>query len=371
MPFFGAHFSIAGGTDNAALRAREVGADCFQLFVKSPSQWRFAALTDEEVGRFKAAVRGDDLPVPPHKTAPLGRSVRVRQPAPPARPAGGSTIRNPLSPLVGHASYLVNLASPDDALYERSRQCLLEELDRAERLGLDDFVLHPGAHMGSGEEAGLGRIATALTWLHEQRPGRRTRILLENTAGAGTVLAGRFEHLGYLIRRCNASAQSGDVQSGAAAALPFGSRLNTGAPPAAVQSTLRNLPDLPDRQAGPQSAKPFWLGVCIDTCHLFAAGYDLRTAVALDATLAQLDAAVGLDRVRVIHANDCRGGLGSHLDRHAHIGRGHLGSAAFRLLVNHPALRHLPFIIETPKEDDSGREMDPVNLKVLRRLVER
>ena len=284
MPRFGAHLSIAGGVDRAVARAGQVGAECLQLFVKSPSQWRFAPLAEEEAARFRAAAT----------------AARLR-------------------PLIGHASYLVNLAGPDDALYEKSRRCVLDEWDRAQRLGLDGFVLHPGAHMGSGAAAGLARIAIALDWLHQERPGRRCRILLETTAGAGTVMGGRMEHLRYLLESCESPAR---------------------------------------------------LGVAIDTCHLFAAGYDLRTAAAIDETLGKLDEAAGLERVLVVHANDAKGALGSGLDRHAHIGRGKLGREAFRLLVNHPALAALPFILETPKHDARGRDMDPVNLRTLRGLVE-
>jgi deoxyribonuclease-4 len=287
MPRFGAHLSMAGGMDQAALRARKLRADTLQLFVKSPSQWRSAALTDDVAARFRDEAR------------------RAR-----------------LEPLVGHASYLVNLASPDAALYEKSRRCVLEEWDRAERLGLDCLVLHPGAHMGSGEAAGLEQIARALRWLRRERPARTAMILLETTAGAGTVMGGRFEHLQQLTAAC----------------------------------------DPPGHQAP-------WLGVCIDTCHLWAAGYDLGTARAIDDTLGRLDEAVGLERVKVVHVNDARGGLGSHLDRHEHIGRGQLGKEAFRLLIHHPALAALPFILETPKEDARGRPMDPVNLRTLRRLA--
>jgi len=283
MPRFGAHFSIAGGVDRAAERAREVKADCLQMFVKSPSQWRFATLSEDEVRRFRTT----------------------------AREAG-------LRPLVGHASYLVNLAGPDETLYEKSRRCVLEEWDRAERLGLDYLVLHPGAHMGSGAAAGLARIALALDWLHHERPEHKARILLETTAGAGSALCGRMEHFRYLFQSCEA----------------------------------------PER-----------MGVTIDTCHLFAAGYDLRTHAAVEDTLGKLDAAVGLSRVLVVHANDAKGELASHLDRHEHIGRGNLGREAFRLLLHHPALAALPFILETPKHDARGREMDPANLRTLRQFV--
>ena len=283
MPRFGAHLSIAGGVEKAVDRARDLRADCLQLFLKSPSQWRFAPLSKETVERFRAAAQEADL-----------------------------------RPLVGHASYLVNLASPDPLLYEKSRRCLLEEWDRAARLGLDFLVLHPGAHMGSGERAGLDRIVLALDWLHRRRPGRKTRLLLETTAGAGTVLGGRLEHLAYLLE---------------------------------------------------SSAAQDRLGIAIDTCHLFVAGYDLRTPAALEETLGRLDEAVGLGRVRVVHANDARGGLGSGRDRHESIGRGRIGREAFRRLVHHPALAALPFILETPKFDARGREMDPINLRCLRRLA--
>jgi deoxyribonuclease-4 len=285
MPLFGAHLSIAGGVDRAVARGRDLRADCLQIFLKSPTQWRFGPLTDEAVGRFRAAARKGTVP---------------------------------LAPLAGHVSYLVNLASPDTDLYEKSRRCILEEWDRAARLGLDYLVLHPGAHMGSGAAAGLARISLALDWLHRERPGNPCRILLETSAAAGTELCGRFEHLRYVLESCEAGAR---------------------------------------------------LGVGIDTCHLFVAGYDLRTPAAVDDTLGKLDAAVGLSRVAVVHANDAKGGLASGLDRHEHIGRGRLGKAAFRVLVNHPALAALPFILETPKEDARGRAMDPVNLRALRRLV--
>ena len=283
MPRFGAHLSIAGGVERAVERAREIGADCLQLFVKPPQQWRFQPLDDKDAERFRSAAAG----------------------------AG-------LAPLVGHASYLVNLASPDETLYEKSLRCLLAEWDRAERLGLEFLVLHPGSHTGSGEEAGLARVARALDRLHRERPGHRSRILLETTAGAGSTLGGRLEHLKYLVETCEAG----------------------------------------DR-----------LGIAIDTCHLFATGYDLRTPSAVDETLGKIDEAVGLRRVGVVHANDAQGGLGSRRDRHEHIGRGKIGREGFRALVNHPALAALPFILETPKRDARNREMDPVNLRTLRQLV--
>jgi deoxyribonuclease-4 len=296
MPRFGAHLSIAGGVERAVERACAIRADCLQLFVKPPQQWRFQPLHDKDAERFRSSAAG----------------------------AG-------LSPLVGHASYLVNLASPDEALWEKSVACLLAEWDRAERLGLAYLVLHPGSHTGGGEAAGLARIAGALERLHRERPtspgrslpavagpGQRCRILLETTAGAGSTLGGRLEHLKYLVE----TSEAGDR-----------------------------------------------LGIAIDTCHLFVAGYDLRTQSAVDETLGKIDEAVGLRRVAVVHVNDAKGALGSRRDRHEHIGRGRIGREGFRALVNHPALAQLPFILETPKRDARGRAMDPVNLRTLRRLV--
>ena len=284
MPRFGAHLSTAGGVSQAACRARDLGCDCLQIFVKPPQQWRFQNLDDEEVARFHAAVQE----------------------------AG-------LEPVVAHASYLVNLASPNQALCEKSVACLLTEWDRAEALGLSGLVVHPGSHTESGEAAGLERVAEALSRLSRERPDRRTPILLETTAGAGSTLGGTFAHLAHLFEVC------GD---------------------------------------GPP------LGLAIDTCHLWAAGYDVASAEGIEATLAELDAAVGLSCLAVVHANDAKGERGSHLDRHAAIGRGKIGRAGFKRLVNHPALRHLPFILETPKKDARGRPMDPVNLRTLRGLVQ-
>jgi len=283
MPRFGAHLSIAGGVSRAACRARDLGCDCLQVFVKPPQQWRFQVLDDEEIARFRAAV------------AEAG-----------------------LAPVVAHASYLVNPASPDAALRARSAACLLAEWDRAEALGAAGLVLHPGSHVGSGEAAGLERAAQTLAHLADERPERQTPILLETTAGAGSTLGATFAHLARLMEAC------------------------ADGPP---------------------------LGLAIDTCHLWAAGYDVASAEGLDATLAELDAAVGLARLAVVHANDAKGERGSRLDRHEAIGRGRIGRAGFRRIVNHPALRDAPCILETPKRDAGGRPMDPVNLRTLRRLI--
>src|SRR5947209_7986659 len=279
MPLFGAHMTVAGGLHNALLAARAHDCGSVQLFTKNANQWQAPDLTDEQVRAFRRTLRETGL----------------RQTA-------------------AHDSYLINLASPDDALYRRSVEAFVVELKRAERLGLRYLVTHPGAHLGSGEEAGLARVAAALDEAHARLPGLRVRVLLETTAGQGSSLGHRFEHLGRVLA----------------------------------------LVKEPER-----------LGICLDTCHVFAAGYALAPAAEYEATLRAFDAAVGLRRLRLFHVNDSLRPFGSRVDRHAHIGRGHLGLEPFRLLVNDPRFRNRPMVLETAKEDD----MDAVNLKTLRGLV--
>lgn len=278
----GAHESIAGGLDRAFLRAQEVGCDAVQLFVKSNRQWKARPLTDEDVERF-----------------------RQRQ------------AETQIEPAVAHAAYLLNLASPKEDLWARSRDALLVELERCERLGIPGLVLHPGSHTGSGEEAGLARVAQALGEVHARTPGYKSRILLETMAGQGTNLGYRFEHLAWL-------------------------RANT-----------------------PQGER---LGACFDTCHVFAAGYELRTPEGYAETMQQFDDIVGLDTLGVLHLNDSKADLGSRRDRHAHIGEGVLGLEAFRLVVNDLRLQHLAGLLETPKEDDLHEDRE--NLERLRSLID-
>jgi deoxyribonuclease-4 len=225
--------------------------------------------------------------------------------------------RTGIAPVVAHGSYLVNLASPDPVLLSRSREAFLEELRRAAALGLPCVVTHPGAHMGAGVEAGLARVAASLDWLAERVASDAPLVCLENTAGQGTVLGGDFAHFGTIF---------GMVR------------------------------------------EPRRLGVCVDSCHGHAAGYDLSSAGGYGKALRALEAAVGRGRVLAIHLNDAKGARGSHLDRHEHIGRGRIGLEGFRLFLDDPRFARVPKIIETPKEED-GRQMDPVNLGVLRRLA--
>jgi len=218
---------------------------------------------------------------------------------------------------MAHDCYLTNLASPDESLYRRSVETFLAELQRAERLGLCYLVMHPGAHLDSGEEAGLSRVAAALDEIHSRVPKGRVRVLLETTAGQGSTLGYRFEHLARILEL---------------------------------------------------AAEPDRLGVCFDTCHVFAAGYALAPVAEYRATMRAFHETVGLRRLKVFHVNDSVRERGSRVDRHAHIGRGQIGLDAFRFLVNDPRFRSRPMILETPKEDGDEKDMDAVNLAVLRGL---
>jgi len=283
MPLFGAHMSIAGGYHNALLAAQAHGCETVQLFTKNCNQWQAKELTEEEVHTFRKTLR----------------RTRLRLP-------------------MAHGSYLINLASPDENLYRRSLEAFVIEVQRAERLGLRYLVTHPGAHVDSGEEAGLARVSGALDEVHRRCPGFRVQVLLETTAGQGSSLGHRFEHLARILSLV---------------------------------------------------AEPQRLGVCLDTCHVLAAGYVLAPEVEYQATMAAFDRLIGLRWLRAFHLNDSLKPLGSRVDRHAHIGRGHLGLEPFRLLVNDRRFRNRPMVIETPKEATADGDMDMVNLAVLRGLV--
>jgi deoxyribonuclease-4 len=217
-----------------------------------------------------------------------------------------------------HGSYLVNLAAPDAAAWRRAVDAFTDELERAEALGLSCLVIHPGSHLGAGLEVGLARIVAALDEATRRTGGYRVRIALENTAGAGDTIGARLPELGELLRR---------------------------------------------------AARPERLGVCIDTCHLFAAGYDIRARSGWDGMLAACAEHVGLRRILAFHLNDARAGLGSGLDRHEHIGRGFLGLAPFRWLLNERRFSRVPKVLETAKEP--APRADLRNLATLRRLRRR
>jgi deoxyribonuclease-4 len=289
MPLLGAHLSIRGGLPRAVERARATGCEALQIFTKSTGQWRARVLPPHEIRDFRGAVA-----------------------------AAG------LSRVVAHDSYLINVAAREPALRARSMAALGEEIDRAEALGLHGLVMHPGSFTGGDEATGLRLVADALAAVLKARPRGRTRLLLEHTAGQGTSLGYRFEHLAFIITR------------------------------------LRRSPRV---------------GVCLDTCHLVASGYDIRTREGYERTFAGFDAVVGLDRLHVVHLNDSKRPCGSRVDRHEHIGQGCLGLEPFRWLLNDPRFAGLPMLLETPKSEDRShrqRDVDPLdamNLATLRGLM--
>jgi deoxyribonuclease IV len=281
--------SIGGGLPRAVDRAELHGCDALQIFTKSAGQWRARPLPPEEVRAFRRRVEETGI-----------------------------------TPVVAHASYLINLAARDGSLRARSMVSLGEELDRAEALGLVGVVLHPGACTGGEDDGGLQLIAQSLRTVLAARPRARVRVLLEHTAGQGTVLGHTFEQLARIIE------------------------LTDGSPR---------------------------LGVWLDTCHLLAAGYDIASDAGYDDVFAWFERVVGLGRLKGFHLNDSKMPLGSRIDRHAHIGKGHLGIETFRRLLNDPRFASLPMLIETAKTERGSRTQvaldawDVLNLGTLRTLV--
>lgn len=220
--------------------------------------------------------------------------------------------------VVSHANYLINLASRDRTLRRRSGKAIGDELARCELLGLSGVVVHPGSHKGGGVEDGIKRAADAINAAFDLPTNERAKLILETTAGQGDSVGCRFEHLAGIIER--------------------------------IEQRKR-------------------VGVCLDTCHVFAAGYDMRTPKAYEETWVKFDAIIGRGRLKVVHLNDCKGGLGSNLDRHEHIGRGKLGRQAFKLVMQDPRLARVPKVLETPKGPRDDGRWDRRNLGVLRRMA--
>jgi len=277
----GAHMSIAGGTPNAIDRARRAGCTVLQIFVKNSNQWKGKPLAEEEVQAFRAS-----------------------------RTAAG------LVDVVAHTCYLINLASPGGALRRQSIDTFLEELRRATLLGLSHLVVHPGSHGGDGETIGISRIADALNEIYERAAETPVSVALEGTAGQGTSVGYRFEHLRDILAGCRQ----------------------------------------PDR-----------VSICLDTCHLFTSGHDFRTLEGHERVIEAFDQTVGLPKLRVLHCNDSKRELGCRVDRHEHIGKGQIGVDGFRWLMNDPRLARVPKILETPK--GLTLRLDKRNLRVLRGLV--
>jgi deoxyribonuclease IV len=290
VPRLGAHLSIAGGLPRAVDRAVASKCEALQIFTKSVGQWRARELPRDEIALFRRRIEETGI-----------------------------------HPVVAHNSYLINLAAASPALRAQSIAALGDELDRAESLGLDGLVMHPGSYTSGTEEEGLRLIGDALASLLAERPDAKTMVLLEHTAGQGTNLGHRFEHLAVILERVGGSPR---------------------------------------------------VGVCLDTCHLLAAGYDLCTEEGYEDTFRQFARSVGLDRLRAFHLNDSKKPCGSRVDRHEHIGKGFLGLEPFRRLLNDARFSGLPMLLETPKLDtpESKRRSDAdpwdaKNLRTLRKLI--
>ena len=284
---FGSHLSIAGGLHNALLKAEQLGCDTVQVFTKNQQQWKCSPLDPDAVLNW----------------ARESKRLKFKQ-------------------TVSHDSYLINLASPDPVMWEKSIELFIEELKRCLLLRIPYLVTHPGAHMGQGDEAGLGRVVEALNIIHQRVPARfdnhKVTTCLEITAGQGSCLGCRLEHLAEIIDKAKS----------------------------------------PDR-----------IGVCLDTAHLFAAGYDFRGRKYAK-FIKEIESTVGVGKVKVWHLNDSKRELGSRVDRHEHIGKGMIGLEGFRPIVRDKRWATVPKILETRKaKAPDGREWDAVNLEVLRGLL--
>ncbi|MBS1706608.1 MAG: deoxyribonuclease IV [Armatimonadetes bacterium] len=264
MPLIGAHMPTGKGLGDAIRRGHSIGCNAVQVFTSSPQQWKSKDVTDQIV-----------------------ESVRL------------ACSEACINHLVSHDSYLVNLAAPDPELREKSVAALTGELNRCALLGIPLVVSHMGAHMGQGEPEGLRLVAENARRVLEESDDSVT-LLMETTAGQGSSLNYRFEHL----------------------------------------ATIFEMMGIPDR-----------LGICLDTCHMFAAGYDLSTNEGYESVMDQLNHMVGCEKVRAIHANDSKKALGSRVDRHEHIGEGSIGQDCFRCLVNDPRWKDLPIVVETPEAE--------------------
>lgn len=277
----GAHMSTKGGLVTSFGRARIISANSIAIFTKNSSQWKAKPLTDEDCAVFRAA-----------------------------HAASG------VEPLFAHASYLINLAAANEEFYAKSIVAMVDELVRAERLGVLAVVLHPGAHVGRGGEQALDQIARSLDTIHAQIPDCPTITLLETSAGQGSCVGCTFEELATILRTI----------------------------------------DAPDR-----------VGICIDTCHIFSAGYDIRSADGYERIIDEIDRVAGLHNIGLFHLNDSKKGLGSRVDRHEHIGDGTIGLEAFARILNDERFAGIPKLLETPKPTEF--EADIRNLATLRSLL--
>lgn len=275
----GAHMSIAGGLYKAFARGEQAGCRAMQIFTKNASRWKAKPLDDGAVEAFRKAWKDSDI-----------------------------------GPVIAHDSYLINLAAPGDGLWRKSIAAFIDEMERCSLLGIPYLVIHPGSHVGTGEDVGLQRVCEAFHRIFSEAPADVT-VLLENTAGQGNSLGAGFGHLKAIMD-----------------GVPEGR-----------------------------------FGICFDTCHAYAAGYDLASAEGYEATFAEFELLIGVDAIKAFHLNDCKKPLGSHVDRHEHIGLGTIGEDGFRRLMRDERFTEVPKLLETPKGEDE--DMDMRNLALLRRLA--
>ncbi|MBD3382147.1 MAG: deoxyribonuclease IV [candidate division Zixibacteria bacterium] len=283
-PLIGAHMSIAGGVSNAFDHGEKVDCAALQIFTKSSNQWKSKPLTDDEIERFHRRQKETGI-----------------------------------YPVIAHTAYLINIASPKEAIYKKSITALIDEIERCHLLGIDDLVLHPGSYLDTTEEEGIRKIIETLNQINDSTHATGVRISLETTAGQGTNLGYKFEQIAEMIE--------------------------------GVENKER-------------------VSVCIDTCHIFAAGYDIRDRESYQKTMQEFDATIGLKYLKAIHMNDSKMEFAKKRDRHAHLGQGNIGADAFRFIMQDDRLKDVPKLLETPKEED-GKSMDEVNLNLLRKFYEK
>lgn len=275
----GAHLSISGGIFYAPLRGQEIGCNTIQIFTKNATQWKARKISPDEIEKFQE-----------------------------------NLISYNIAPVVAHDSYLINLASPDNEQWQKSLQAFLEEMERAESLRIPYLVTHPGSHRDAGEEAGLKKLIESFNILHRKTRGFQLKLLLETTAGQGSTLGYRFEHIAQIIK---------------------------------------------------EMEEPERMGVCLDTCHTYAAGYNIKEEKGYNKTWEDFERIIGLSRLKAIHLNDSKKGLGSHIDRHEHIGKGVLGLELFKRLLHDQRFQDIPLILETP----GGQPEHKMNLDTLKALL--
>jgi len=273
LGLLGAHVSVAGGLEKAFPRGEALGCQAIQIFSKNQRQWKSKPLTEAQIDAFKMA----------RQAASIG-------------------------PVVVHDSYLINLAHPDDAALEKSRLAFLDEIERATALGCDALIFHPGAHLGSGETAGITRISESLNWVIERSEASPVKLLIENTAGAGTILGRTVESLAQMIEGVK---------------------------------------------------QPHRLGICWDTAHGFAGGYAMHRPDGLEALFNRIHTLVSIETLGAFHLNDSRAAFDSRVDRHEEIGDGEIGALCFERIVNDSRFALLPMILEIP--GDEARYIENIN----------